>query len=475
VKNEIFYVNYQGGAAQMAADDRADEQEHELRERAREMREQSYRERLAENPKLRLRYERFLERRKARIAAREAAFEKERASWKISPEYPEVLTIHRTGEQYMFPDAEAAQRFLESRAKALGLTPQNSTLKQLPPSWADQGFYAYRRSEHEEWNDGFWPDYPTPGDWFADGEDFLQEEIEPRQPLITDQETGGVFLQKASNVGLFAFRGVGKSITRDCLLKLLIEGGVWTRFQCRGGYRVLLVDGELPKFQLQERLREFGTGGKGKLKILSPELMPNSKDFPALVDVEDQRRFLEQVASFSPDVIIFDTLKRCMRMDTNDQDHWLTVNDFLIELRSLGFCTVVLHHEGKNGTARGLTDGEDNLDVQVQLTHPYGHVPGEGLAFKWGWTKVRHGGNLPEFEARYLTVGGEPGDLKKGWVLTEDSRYSEVRKLWEQDKSTRAIATALDMSQSTVSRIVRKLEASKPGRIDTNIVRAPGK
>ncbi len=71
-------------------------------------------------------------------------------------------------------------------------------------------------------------------------------------------------------------------------------------------------------------------------------------------------------------------------MDTNDSEAWLKVNDFLTDLRGRAHCILLVHHEGKNGTQRGRTDG---------------------LAFKWRYSKVRHGGNLPDFEAACDAVG----------------------------------------------------------------------
>jgi hypothetical protein len=143
-------------------------------------------------------------------------------------EYPIFVTIKATGEQFQLPHAGAFERFVQAR----DLKQADCVVKQSPEGIpAEENGWRWRRSEHVEWTDN-WPAFPVPGDWFVDGEDFIDAEIEPREPFITDTETGGVFLQAASNVGMFAFRGVGKSITRDCLLKLLIDGGVWTRFEC---------------------------------------------------------------------------------------------------------------------------------------------------------------------------------------------------------------------------------------------------
>ena len=105
---------------------------------------------------------------------------------------------------------------------------------------------------------------------------------------------------------IFAFRGLGKSVVGNALTRVFLDGGEWLRFRSTGQRRVLLVDAELPKVQLQERLREF-TGASERFKIISPELM-NAKRFPNLSQPKDQKAFLEQIEDFEPNVIIFDTL-----------------------------------------------------------------------------------------------------------------------------------------------------------------------
>ncbi len=219
---------------------------------------------------------------------------------------------------------------------------------------------------------------------------------------------------------------------------------------------MLLVDAELPKVQLQERLKEF-TGASERFKIISPELM-NAKRFPNLSQAKDQKAFLEQIEDFEPNVIIFDTLTRCFRFDTNDAEAWLKVNDFLIDLRSRGYCIILVHHGGKNGTQRGRTDGDDNLDVSVMLEKPYAWQPGDGLAFKWSYVKVRHGGSLLDFSASY--------DLA-GWHVTEDERVDRIREMLAEGKTERAIAKELDIAQATVNRIKRRRGLDRLNGLDS--------
>jgi archaellum biogenesis ATPase FlaH len=290
-------------------------------------------------------------------------------------------------------------------------------------------------------------------EWFVEGSSVSERKIPERKVLLSDAETGAAVLYASSINMLWAFRGQGKSIVANALMKTLVTGSDWLRFASSGGHGVLLVDGELPAKQLQERLDEFA--GSGSFRVLSPEFMTSPEDFPNLSEPEGQYAFLsrleyaeEQGAKI--DVLIFDTLTRCFRIDTNDADAWLNVNDFLIALRAKGYCVLLIHHAGKNQTQRGRTDADDNLDVSIKLGAPYGWQAGDGLAFKWVYEKVRHGGKLPDFEASY--TDGE-------WRIETDDRLAEVEAMTQAGKSSRAIATALDMTQSAVSRMQRRIAA----------------
>jgi hypothetical protein len=186
-------------------------------------------------------------------------------------------------------------------------------------------------------------------EWLCDADEFMQKEIEPREPLLVDAETGATVLYQKSLNQVFAYRGIGKSVVANALIRVLTQGGDFLRFRSDGGYRTLLVDGELPAIQLQERLKEFAGDSAGRLKIISPELMANPKRFPVLSDPAQQMEFLDQIEDFKPDVLIFDTLTRIFKFDTNDPDAWIVVNDFLLDLRFRGYCVILIHHAGKNG------------------------------------------------------------------------------------------------------------------------------
>lgn len=284
--------------------------------------------------------------------------------------------------------------------------------------------------------------------WLKDMNTFLDKSLPTRKPLLWDKETNGVVFYGNSLNQMFAFRGLGKSLTSIALVKVLAEGGDFLRLHSDGGARVLIVDGELPQQQLQERFAQF-IGKSERVKFMSPETMPKGENFPILSVVEDQKKFLHQIAGFKPNVILIDSVTRCFRFDTNDSDAWQVVNNFLLDLRFLGYCVILVHHAGKGGTQRGRSDGDDNLDVSIKLAPPSGWSPGDGLEFEWMYEKVRHAGILPSFTAK----------LKDGsWVLQDDPLEDDIKARLMKKQSIRRVAAELDIAASKVWRYKRKLE-----------------
>ncbi len=125
-------------------------------------------------------------------------------------------------------------------------------------------------------------------------------------------------------------------------------------------------------------------------------------------------------------------------------------NTFLLRLRFKGYCVILVHHAGKNGTQRGRTDAEDNIDLVMRLTPPEGHDPGDGLKACVSYTKVRYGGRLQNFACEY--VGGS-------WRLAVDSDEREIVELLNMGRSLRGIATSLGVTIARVRAVRKKAKA----------------
>jgi hypothetical protein len=235
--------------------------------------------------------------------------------------------------------------------------------------------------------------------WFQSADTFIAETIPPKKHFITDMSGNPIFTSASINQ-IFAFRGYGKSLLGLGLVDIMVHGGEMLGYKSNGGLKVLFCDGELPSEDLQERLKELVGHSEGRLSLMSPHTLPQRR-FPALSDPDYQERFMEQVIELNPDVIVFDTLTACFKFDTNDPDKWILVNQFLIELRSRGICVIITHHAGKNGSQRGRTDGDDDLDVVIKLELPSGHQAGMGLNFLLSYEKFRPKFHVVGFQGVY--------------------------------------------------------------------------
>jgi hypothetical protein len=283
--------------------------------------------------------------------------------------------------------------------------------------------------------------------WFFEARDLVGAEL-PRQRILVSSRHGTPVWRSSFLSELFAYRGVGKSAFAMGLIGLLLKGGEFLDYRSDGGAKVLYVDGELPLIQLQERLKTF-IGDTQNLWCMSAERMPN-QIFPPLIEPALQTKFLDRVSRLSPDVIILDTLTAVGKFDTNDADAWRVFNSFLMQLRFKGYCVIVVHHSGKNGTQRGRTDAEDNMDLVIQLTPPEGHDPGDGLKANVNYTKVRYGGRLQNFACEF--VDGL-------WRMVSDSEENEIIALVNSGKSLRSIARSLGVSLHRVRTVRTKAKA----------------
>jgi putative DNA primase/helicase len=261
---------------------------------------------------------------------------------------------------------------------------------------------------------------------------------------------------------IFAYRGIGKSALVASFIGLLLNGGEFLGFSSDGGYRVLLVDGELPEIDIQNRIREFAKpGDRGELH-LRYDGMGDGIRVPKLNTPEAAADFLEFAEELRPDVIIFDTRTAVFGYDTNDTTQSQGVNEFLTSLRRAGFAVLTTHHAGKNGTQRGRTDGDDPLDLIIKLSPREGWKPGDGLQFKLDYEKVRRGDKLQPLEAKY--------DFGK-WSVAKNDFVEKVMLHLMNGDGVATTAAALKTSEYKVKQAKRLLEernvalpGSKPGR-----------
>lgn len=285
----------------------------------------------------------------------------------------------------------------------------------------------------------------------------MSKEIPPK-PVFVELD-GQPMITGSSLTEVFAGRGIGKSAFIASLIGLMVDGGRLglTKITSPGDLKVLLVDGELPESDIKDRLIEFAQIEKNThLLNVRHNGMYNDATFAPKLNTPGKREaFIDTIlAQLKPDVVVFDTRTALFAYDTNDTKETQAINDFLVTLRALGYAVIVVHHAGKNGTQRGRSDNDDQLDLVIKLSARDGWQPGEGLQFALSFEKVRHKSRLQGFEAVYVDSQYRDGVLTQNgmWQTVANELYAEIVSLSQQGLSSKEIATKLGISASKVQR-----------------------
>lgn len=260
---------------------------------------------------------------------------------------------------------------------------------------------------------------------------------------------------------LHAARGIGKTFIALSVAYAVASGGkLFDRWQAPNPAPVLFLDGEMPAKTLQDRLASIIAGTTSKipdrnyLRILTPDMqkgpMPNIATREGQAAIEP---FLEGVS-----LVILDNLATLARFGrSNDEESWLPVQGWLLELRRRGLSVLMIHHQGKGGDQRGTSAKEDILDTVISLNRPQDYNPEQGARFEVHLTKARgiYGKEANPFEAQLHLV-----NKTLVWVTRdiEDVDLEQLRTLLAEGYSIREAAEEMGKSKGAIQRLKKKLE-----------------
>ena len=220
-------------------------------------------------------------------------------------------------------------------------------------------------------------------------DDFLGKEF-PHRTMIIEP-----WLKKGNIVLVFAERGIGKtlfSLSIAVAVTRKLEIGAWVT---RTPVGCLYLDGEMACEELQDRLRQFTTGlppEQAPLHILSSEdLKANNMPTINLADRNWRREILDDLRQNTMiGLMIIDNIS-CVapRIGENSKKDWDDINQWLLDLRSIGVAVILVHHTGKNGEQRGTSAREDNIDISIGLRKINQDPSFRGATFAVTFTKSR--------------------------------------------------------------------------------------
>ena len=249
---------------------------------------------------------------------------------------------------------------------------------------------------------------------------------------------------------LYGPRGIGKTHVSLGAAYAIASGGRFLRWHARTPRRVLLIDGEMPAYVLQQRLAAIAAASPIEppspdyLRILAIDLQSRSLD---LTNDKDQRDLALEMGD--AEVTIIDNISSLARAGReNEAESWLPVQEWALEQRRAGRSVVFVHHAGKGGQQRGTSRREDVLDTVIALRKPADHKPDQGARFELHYEKSRgfYGNDAKPFEAALGMAGWTERDL-------QDADMARVVALSNEGLSVRDIEEETGFSKSRVNRL----------------------
>lgn len=229
---------------------------------------------------------------------------------------------------------------------------------------------------------------------------------------------------------LHSWRGTGKSFFALQLAQCLASGSSFLKWNSYKS-RVLYLDAEMGLSAIKDRLEKINSSApygieEGVLRFFTFEHMGGT---PWNLSTKDAQQCIEKISD-GVQLLIIDNLSAFTRSLPRETDKhtWYRVRDWLIKYASNGRSVLILHHTGKNGTQRGLSDYEDPLDTCIHIKTPEGHHPSAGTKFEFHFQKSQnlYGQDLESLLLELVPV--DDGSLRWLWSPLGDFQAKEQEK-----------------------------------------------
>ncbi len=276
--------------------------------------------------------------------------------------------------------------------------------------------------------------------------ELLSRDWPPRENLLSP------WLPKQGLAMLYGMRGLGKSHFALGIAWAIATGGEFLRWSAPKAANVLYIDGEMCGPLLNKWLAEIVGDAPlipDGLKFLTPD--EQERGIPDLSTPEGQAKIEELTEDV--DLIILDNKSTlCRTGDDNAASDWQPMQEWMLNLRARGKSVLLIHHAGKNGSARGSSMIEVPLDTVIALKKPVDHDPTAGLVAEVHFEKARaiYGDDVKPFEARYETDNDFARWTTRG---LEDVELQRVVALANEGMKQRDISKELNISLGKVNKL----------------------
>lgn len=263
---------------------------------------------------------------------------------------------------------------------------------------------------------------------------------------------------------LWAWRGVGKSWVALSIAHACAIGGSFLGWKAPRAMRVCLIDGELGRKYLSERICKVDRSAEANvighnLRIVTFEDAPNNAIWN-LADPRQQPIYSEIVEDY--DLIIVDNIATTVRLAgrglANDVETWASVQTWAIAQRSKGKSILFIDHAGKGGSQRGTSTKEDVMDTIISLTRDLDYEPSYGAEFNWKFEKSRHFFGDVAQSLRVALKDTADGRLTWDWRPLRTHIEERCTALLRKGRPINAIISALNISRNRIEEIREKIK-----------------
>lgn len=267
-------------------------------------------------------------------------------------------------------------------------------------------------------------------------------------------------------------RGIGKSFVAHGIANAVTKGESFGPWSCENAVPVLILDGEMPATDLQERIESLHLDSERSCPLyLYSDALANQYGLPRahLVNESWREKMKSILLTRHIKLWIVDNLASLAGgLDENLKKDWDPINTWLLELRFAGIATILLHHTNKEGTQRGTSAREDNIDVSIMLKRPSDYTPEDGCRFITSFTKARVSlAALPLIgETEFKLIEQQEGEYSWSWANVRRERKREILKMLDEGMEYEAIKATLDVAKSYITKV--KQEAIKQGFMNEN-------
>lgn len=276
------------------------------------------------------------------------------------------------------------------------------------------------------------------------------------------------WLRQGESAMIWAATGVGKTMLTMTVALMVAGGGRALGWESYKPRKVLIVDGEMAREDLQDRARMLMETVEGidkeaaadNLAIMARTWQTPGAEFPELNGTDGQDDVLRAAKRHGADLVVLDNFSTLADVkDENDAAAMGPTLTFLMRLKAERIGCILVHHSGKTGsTFRGSSRLEATFEVTLGLRRQDGAEIAAGAAFTTEWTKYR-GEPHPSMRPRdvRLVNGGAAGPQ---WSVeaAEGDKARDVVKAVESClyRTQREAAAALEISPGEFSKRLRQ-------------------